>query len=109
MLPAHKDYSKKPKVQNLDIIVEDEENDQGQNSDAKKESITHPTPTTQPIIEPHKEIYPFRKPKTYPEVLLVSYSSIKSVLETKIGFKSVDVQMEEAAVTTIKKALQNKQ
>lgn len=43
--------------------------------------------------------------KTYPEVLLVSSSSLKSVLETKIGFKCEDCQMEEAGIAAVKKAL----
>jgi hypothetical protein len=56
-----------------------------------------------PKVEPI--VYPFRKPKNYAEVLLVSFSSIKSVLETKIGFKCDDSQMEEAAIAAVKKSL----
>jgi len=61
----------------------------------------------EPKVVIPKETYPLRKPKGHTEVLLVSYSDLKSVLETKIGFKCDDVQMEEGGIGIIKKRLRD--
>ena len=55
------------------------------------------------------ESYPLKRPRKDPEVLLVSYSDVKNVLETKIGFKCDDCNMEENALALVKKAIRNKQ
>ena len=48
------------------------------------------------------ETYPLRRPKPYPEVLLVSFSDVKQTLEQKVGFKCDDCYMEDSAITMIK-------
>lgn len=56
-------------------------------------------PTPKPIV------YPLRKAMNHNEVLLVSYSDLKSVMTEKIGYKCDDFQMEENAVGIIKKRI----
>lgn len=105
MIPAIKDYkAAKHTPKNLDVIAEDEEE--------PPEPIKVPSPKAdnsdlKPVVA--VETYPLKSMKTYPEVLLVSSSSLKAVLETKIGFRCEDVQMEEAGIASVKKALQVKQ
>jgi hypothetical protein len=41
----------------------------------------------------------------YAEVLLVSYSDLKSMVQEKLGYKVEDVKMEDMAVAAIKKVL----
>jgi hypothetical protein len=57
------------------------------------------------IPPPAPETYPLKKMAPTPEVLLVSYSDIKAVMQDKIGFRCDDVKMEEMGVAAIKKAL----
>jgi hypothetical protein len=47
------------------------------------------------------ENYPLRQPKPYSEVLLVSYDEIKSLMETKIGFKCDESYMEDQGMEKI--------
>ena len=84
MIPAIKDYkAAKATPQNLDVIAEDEEE--------APEPIKGISPkANNNALKAVVETYPFKPMKTYPEVLLVSSSSLKSVLETKIGFKCDD-------------------
>jgi hypothetical protein len=51
------------------------------------------------------ENYPLRKPKAHAEVLLVSYSDAKAILEQKIGFKCDEGFMEESGLSMIKKRI----
>jgi len=47
------------------------------------------------------ENYPLRQPKPYSEVLLVSFSDIKPVLQQKIGFKCDECYMEDGGMEKI--------
>jgi len=51
------------------------------------------------------ENYPLRAPKAHTEVLLVSYSDAKTILETKVGFKCDEGFMEESGLSLIKKRI----
>lgn len=53
------------------------------------------------------ENYPLRQPQGYPEVLLVSYSDIKQLVETKIGFKCDESFMEDQGIEKIKMGIRN--
>jgi len=55
------------------------------------------------------ENYPLRQPNSYAEVLLVSASDMKQVIETKIGFKCDDAQMENMGVEKIEEAIRKNQ
>mmetsp|Transcript_5622 Transcript_5622/g.9693 ORF Transcript_5622/g.9693 Transcript_5622/m.9693 type:complete len:175 (-) Transcript_5622:31-555(-) len=55
------------------------------------------------------ETYPLRRPKAYPEVLLVSFQDAKQVLENKIGFKCDDCYMEDSALSMVKNKIREVQ
>ena len=99
---------KDPNAKNTNIVdqvLADEktlfEQIEGPRQDAIVEEPKAPAP--KPIV------YPLRKAQNYPEVLLVSYSDLKSVMIDKIGYKCDDVQMEENAVGIIKKRIREYQ
>jgi len=51
------------------------------------------------------ENYPLKQMMTWPEVLLVSYSDLKPILEHKLGFKCEEAQMENMAFEKIEHAI----
>jgi hypothetical protein len=57
--------------------------------------------TTEQVDYKPAENYPLRQPKSYSEVLLVSFSDIKPVLQQKIGFKCDDCYMEDGGMEKI--------
>jgi hypothetical protein len=91
----------------LDVIAEDEEEPVEAVKTISPKADNRDLQTVVPVVE--REVYPFKPMKSHTEILLVSFSSMKSVLETKIGFRCEDCQMEEAGIAAVKKALQIKQ
>ena len=63
------------------------------------------TPATPATPIPPPESYPLKKMLSYAEVLLVSYSDLKNMVQEKLGYKVEDVKMEDMAVAAIKKVL----
>tara|TARA_B110000285_G_C15118623_1_gene615663 strand:+ start:1985 stop:2239 length:255 start_codon:yes stop_codon:yes gene_type:complete len=59
------------------------------------------TGTDEQIQYKPAENYPLRQPKNYSEVLLVSYSDIKPLLQQKIGFKCDEAYMEDGGMEKI--------
>ena len=55
------------------------------------------------------ENYPLRQPKSYSEVLLVSYSEIKPLIEKKIGFKCDEAYMEDGGIEKITQKIRDVQ
>jgi hypothetical protein len=77
----------------LPIITEEKPGFTGTNETNEQELLRMP------------ENYPLRQLRPEPEVLLVSYSDLKPVVEQKIGFKCEEAQMENMAMEKIENAI----
>lgn len=60
-----------------------------------------------PTIKVAPETYPLRKPSGHGEVLLVSYSDLKNIMETKIGFKCDEAYMEDNSMEKIQQRIRD--
>jgi len=65
------------------------------------------TGTDEQIQYKPAENYPLRQPKSYSEVLLVSYSEIKPILQQKIGFKCDETYMEDGGMEKIQNKIRD--
>ena len=99
---------KKPKRNEQDLFNEIE----GQRKDVQLPIITEEKPgftgtneTNEQELLRMPENYPLRQLRPEPEVLLVSYSDLKPVVEQKIGFKCEEAQMENMAMEKIENAI----
>ena len=63
--------------------------------------------TDEQIMYKPAENYPLRQPKNYAEVLLVSYSEIKPLIEKKIGFKCDEAYMEDGGLEKIQNKIRD--
>lgn len=54
------------------------------------------------------ENYPLKQPKSYGEVLLVSFSEVKPVLEQKVGLKCDESYLEDGAMEKLNKNVRSK-
>jgi hypothetical protein len=106
--------NEKRKVSNTNPTPARDEQDlfneiEGNRRDVQLNVITEEKPgatgTNESNVFKPAENYPLRKPHSFPEVLLVSASDLKQVLEQKIGFKCEDAQMENMGVEKIEEAI----